>query len=220
MHTQNAASFVPEKRQTMAHALLQKQFDDQDALALYYRFKLDRKQVKRWFNGHAQILQEYINGRLPQQYRGRVKITLGGSYYWKTNHMLSDIDAHVIIDISDAYEYAYVRRSVTSMLYDFYRMQCPQTTTFTRFFEPNLLVFKVFNYSDKLVQDVRMDFGFKTLAEYTTMTRDDGQALDDALGKDRIKRIRYVLAMMYATYHHDIPLKKRIRIVPAWERNS
>lgn len=220
MHTQHAASFAPHKRQAMAYNILQKPFDEQEAMSLYYRFKLDRKQVKRWFNGHVQLVQEYIDRRLPERYRGRVTIALGGSYYWKTNHMLSDIDAHIIIDVADEYGYEYVRQLVTSILYDFYRIQCPQTTTFTRFFQPNLLVFKVFNFSDNQLQDIRMDFGFKTVAEYTAMVHDEGYALDEALGKDRIKRVAYVCAMMCATYCHDVPLKKRIRIVPAWERKS
>lgn len=220
VQTQYAASFIPQQRELMATKILATPFDEQRALLLHNRFKLDRKQVKRWFNDHAQQVQEYIDRRLPFSYRGKVTIALGGSYYWKTNHMLSDIDAHIIIDVTDAYDYENVRQQVTSILYDFYYRQCPQTTTFTRFFKPNLLVFKVFNYSDTRVQDIRMDFGFKTVAEYTAMVRDEGQALDEELGKDRIKRVAYVCAMMYATYYHDIPLKKRTRIVPAWERIS
>lgn len=218
MHTQYAASFAPHKRQAMAYNILQKPFDEQEAISLYYRFKLDRKQVKRWFAGHAQIVQEYINHRLPFRYRGMVKIVLGGSYYWKTNHMLSDIDALIVIDTDNAYIFDAIRNRIISLMYNFYYKHCWHATTYVRYPKPDLAVFKIFNYSDKQVQDVRMDFGFKTSTEYTAMIRDERQALDEQLGKDRIKRVAYVCAMMCATYCQDIALKKRIRIIPAWER--
>lgn len=218
LHTQHAASFEPQKRQPMAQAILQKPFTEQEALSLYYRFKFDRNQIKQWFNEHAQLLQEYIDRNLPQRYRAKVKIVLGGSYYWKTNHMLSDIDALMVIDTSNAYEYDYIRNRITSLLYNFYYMQCWRATTFVRYPKPNLPVFKIFNYSDKQVQDIRIDIGFKTAAEYTAMIRDERQAFDAELGKDRIQRVSYACAMMCATYCEDFSLKKRIRIVPAWER--
>jgi hypothetical protein len=213
--TQYGASFTPQQREARAARILARPLDERYAWSLHYQFKLDRKRVKRWFVSHAQQVQDYLNERLPLEYRGRVKMVLGGSYYWKTNHILSDFDALIVVDAPDIQEIQFL---LARLLDNFYYSYHPEVTTFTRFPKPNIFVFKIFNYSDACMHDIRLDIGFKTAADYAAMLQDEQQALDQALGKDRLKRVAYVRSMMDATYHRDFERKKRLRIVPAWER--
>ncbi len=210
-----AASYTPAGRSILTKQILVKPHS-MGPSELDKMFKADRHHVKQWFDQHQQILQDQIDSLLPVLYKGTVRPVLAGSYYWKTNHMLSDVDILLVID--DQVSFESMREHLMPLLRTFYAKRYPCVETIVRNPKHDIFVVKLFNFNDAMLQDARIDIGFKSQKEYATMLQREQQALDAALGGSCDKRMAYVRAMMCATYYRDFELKHQMRIVPDGER--
>jgi len=171
----------------------------------FAQFSDENQNTCSWFEQHASKLSDSLLTVVPD-----AEVKMMGSRRWDTTHLLSDIDAVVVTQVSD-------HEKVVDALQDWYVAQYPEVKQFRTKTRAGLSLFILKAFTDPKLGEMKL--------EYTVQSPETNRAIINGMTARLATRFtspteknHYAVAMMKAVYDDNIQeqlaLKEWTRVLP------
>ncbi len=202
----NENLFSLRQQRVKAKSILQTSISNDLLANIEIEFAEENEKISRWFNNHKQPLSNTLSTEISD-----VEIKIMGSQRWKTNHVLSDIDAVIVTNYHD-------HEKVVDILQNWYSMHYPTITPFRMKTKAGLSLFILKNFFDHNLGEIKLEYTVQDPETNQTIINEMMNRIKEKF-KNKEEKARYALAMMEAVYKNDIQkqlqLKEWTRVLEA-----
>ncbi len=153
-------------------------------------FSQENDETCRWFDAHKNGLQSKL-----QEVSSDAQVKIMGSRRWKTNHILSDIDAVIVTDASN-------QDSVMDSLQNHYAQLYPGIKPFRTVTQAGLRLFILKSFQDSELGDMKLEYTIQTPEINHTIISGMTSRIDEKF-PDRFSMTKYAVNMMAAVHDND-----------------
>jgi hypothetical protein len=168
-------------------------------------FRKDRDRVCEWFKRHAGILERALRAKFPGV---SIFVLLMGSYRWKTNHLMSDMDAVIVTD----YDHVEIMKALKEFYDEFY----PKIASVSFTTKAGLPLFIMGLFTHPELGDKKLEFTIQSVETNKKIVAETEKRMEAEFPSSELLHA-YITGMMRASLDNDedkkLELKKWARVL-------
>ena len=167
-------------------------------------FASENERTCLWFESHGALLASYL--RLMLEHRD-LDVKIMGSHRWKTNHLLSDIDAVIVT----AYDNP---ASIMERLAEFYQLHYKDVSQFRTVTKAGLYLLVMKDFADPHLSKMKLEYTIQSPAINQKLITEMSAKLVTKFATTEEKTV-YALEMMKAVRDNNMPRQMELK---GWTR--